>query len=384
MVERLRVGMIGGGLMARAYSLATAAIPMTDIPPRWELVREVLADATPELAEKSARRFGYQRSASSWEAVVSDPDVDVIVIAVPGNLHFDVISAAIAHGKHVIGEKPLGLNVDEAERLFTLADKARVVTQMGFNLRMSPAVRMAQRLIEDGSLGNVLSIRATSLSDPGLEVDADRSWKFHGAQSGTGAIGDLGSHVIDAARHLVGEFRSVIGLSRTFTRLANGDLIDIDDNTLFMANFDNGAYGSIEATRWSPGRKLHFGFEIYGDKGSVVFDWERSNELLYYDSRDPRDRRGFRTLIVGPQMPGGEYTWRTAGFQIGYLETKMLQLIDFGDAIAAGTSPSSTFRDGLMAARVTAAVQQSISSKAWVDIPRDSSTHDTPLVEDEQ
>lgn len=372
MVQELKIGMIGGGLMGKAHSLAIAALPMYFGSTPVQLSREVVVEINDDLAATAQDRFNFNRASSDWRAVVNDPDVDVIDIVVPSNLHEDIATAAFAAGKHVICEKPLGLSLEQAARLRDAAHASGKLHQVGFNWRMAPPVQLAKRLIDEGRLGNILSFRGVWLADSGMESGAEGSWRFSSAVAGSGSIGDLGSHVIDWARLLVGELAAVTATTATYER-PTGVKVDVDDDAEFLIAFQNGAQGSIRVSRFSPGRKNFCGFEIYGDRGSIVFDWERMNEIHFYDATDPADRAGFRTILTGPSTPGAENFWPVAGYGIGYLESKLLQFADFARAASDGNQPATTFDDGVAVAAVIQAVQESAATRQWRNVPQHTS-----------
>ncbi|MEU6716446.1 Gfo/Idh/MocA family protein [Nonomuraea purpurea] len=376
MPDDLKIAVIGGGYMARAHSVALAALPVyvDDLP--FQPIREVICDATGDLAAEAARRFGYNRSSGDWRAVVEDPDVDVVDVVLPNDLHLEVVEAALAAGKHVTCEKPLANTAAECAHLLAAAEKAGVVHQTGLNWRLAPAVQQARRLIEDGTIGEIRDFRGFWLADFGADASSPMTWKYRKESAGSGSLGDTGSHVIDFARYLAGEFASVVGLSRIHvperTPAGGGapEPVDVEDDAAFLAEFTGGAYGYVQLTRSSPGRKNHCGFELHGSKGSVVFDWERMNELRVYDSRDAKDRQGFRTVLMGPAQPYGGQFWRVPGYQIGFGETKVLQFMELVRAIGGQGDVQTSFLDGLRAKQVEEAVEASIDTRAWTEVAR--------------
>jgi predicted dehydrogenase len=372
-MRTLKFAVIGGGFMGKAYSIALANLPMYVWPCPVAPVRELVAEATPELAEEARERFGYARSTADWRQAVNDPAIDVVVVLTPNHLHREMVLEAVAAGKHVICEKPLAPNADDAEEMLRAADRAGVVHQVGFNWRLTPAVQQAKRMIDDGTIGEPRDFRGHWLGDFAFDDSLPMLWRFKRATAGSGALGDLGSHVVDFARCLVGEIAAVSGIDATYTRTrldANGkpDEVDVDDATAFLARFAGGAHGFLESSWAAPGRKSFAGFELHGSRGSLAFDWERMNELRFYDAGDPGDRQGFRTILVGPEQPGGQHFWPIAGYQIGYADTKLLQILDFVEAIVEGRAPQTTFADGLAAVRLEEAVIESCRSVVWVTV----------------
>lgn len=373
-MQDLKFGLIGGGFMGKAHSVALANLPMYVWPPPAYPVREVIAEATDELAADAQRRFGFNRATSDWRTVVEDPDVDVVDVVLPNHLHREVVLAALEAGKHVICEKPLAPTPEESKEMLDAANSAGVVHQTGFNWRLTPAVLQARKLIDDGTIGEVQDFRGFWIAEFGMDPSMPMTWRFQRATAGSGALGDLGSHTIDFARYLVGEITEVVGVERTYIGerpLADAQgtaKVDVDDSTAFMARFEGGAHGYIEASWASRGRKTHAGFEIHGSEGSLYFDWERMNELKFYDSRDAPDRQGFRTILVGPEQPHGQHFWPLAGYQIGYPDTKVIQFLDFLNAVTGNGEVQTNFEDGWYSSLVEHAVTQSTGNGTWTKV----------------
>lgn len=373
-MRELKVAVIGGGYMARAHSVALAALPVyiDDLP--LHPVRELICDIDEEHAADAARRLGFNRHATDWRAAVEDPGIDVVDIVLPNHLHLEVVQAAIAAGKHVTCEKPLANTATDSAEVLAAAEKAGIVHQMGLNWRLAPAVQFARHLVEDGALGELRDFRGFWLADFGADASSPMSWKYQKAHAGTGVLGDTGSHVIDFARFLLGEFASVCGLSRIHVpeRTPSGggapQPVDVEDDAAFLAEFVGGSYGYIQLTRSSQGRKNHCGFEIHGSHGSIVFGWERMNEIQVYDARDSKANQGFRTILLGPAHPYGGLFWRVPGYQIGFNETKVLQFMELVRAIDGSGTVQTTFADGVRLKEVEEAVEASIATRSWRDV----------------
>jgi predicted dehydrogenase len=374
-MREVKFAVIGGGFMGKAHSVALSTYPMYVWPSPAMPVRELIVEIDEPLAEESRRRFGFERSGSDWRAAVEDPAIDVVDILLPNALHYEVAMAAVAAGKHVICEKPLALTAEESRQMTEAASAARVVNQVGFNWRLTPAVQMARKLIQEGAIGDVRSMRSFWLGEFFNDPSVPLVWRFQKAAAGSGALGDLASHAIDFARCLVGEITEVNAVQRTYVSerplpsTHGSGPVDVDDASAFLVTFDNGGYGYIEGCWSAPGRKSHAGFEVYGSTGAIAFDWERMTELQVYDGRDPADRQGYRTILVGPPHPGGEHFWPVAGYQLGYADTKVLQIHDFLQAVVGNQDrPQTTFEDGLRCALVEEAVLESSSSRAWTPV----------------
>lgn len=387
-MQNLNVGLIGGGFMGKAHSLAYAAMPMFYWPAPALPVRSVLAESTDALAAEAARRFGFERATGDWRKVIDDPDVDVVDIATPNHLHAEIAIAAAQAGKHIICEKPLARTVEESKAMWEAVKDAGIVHMVAFNYRRTPAVVLAKKYIEEGAIGDILNFRGTYLQDWSADPNSPLSWRFQKKIAGSGALGDIGTHVLDIARYLVGEISAVNALLSTFipTRPLQSDgadqlgttkggdgprgEVDVDDEVLTMLRFANGAVGSMEATRNAYGRNNYITFEIHGTKGSIFFNYERRDELQVSFADDPKDRSGFRTVYTGPATPYGEGLWPIPALGIGYGETKIIEAYDFFRAIASGGSVSPDFADGYQVALVEEAITTSATSSSWVDVPK--------------
>ncbi|MEY9951865.1 Gfo/Idh/MocA family protein [Leifsonia sp. EB34] len=386
-MQQLNVGLIGGGFMGKAHSLAYAAMPMFFWPAPALPIRHTIAEATDELAAEAARRFGFERSTSDWRSVVDDPDIHVVDIATPNHLHAEIAIAAAQAGKHIISEKPLARTSGEAKAMYDAVTAAGVVNMVAFNYRRTPAIALARKFIEEGAIGRILSFRGTYLQDWSADPDSPLSWRFQKSIAGSGALGDIATHVIDIARYLVGEFGSVSAMMETWIPerpLQTGGAdslgtsrggagprgaVDVDDQVMTMIRFQNGAIGSIEATRNGYGRNNYITFEIHGTEGSIVFNYERRDELQVCFASDGGDRRGFRTIYTGPAHPNGEALWPIPALGIGYGETKIIEAHDFFTAIATGTAVSPNFADGYTTALIDDAIVQSAETGLWVEVP---------------
>jgi predicted dehydrogenase len=387
-MQELNVGLVGGGFMGKAHSLAYAAMPMFFWPAPALPVRRTIAEATPELAEEAAKRFGFQRSTADWHDIVDDPDIAVVDIATPNNLHAEVAIAAARAGKHIICEKPLAPTTDESRRMYEAVRDAGVVHMVAFNYRRTPAVALAKKYIEEGAIGRILSFRGTYLQDWSADPESPLSWRFQKAVAGSGALGDIATHVIDLARYLAGEISAVNSMLSTWiperpvqsggadrlgtTRGGGGAkaAVDVDDEVITMLRFEGGAIGTIEATRNAYGRNNFLTFEIHGTEGSIVFNYERRDELQVCFAGDGGDRRGFRTVYTGPAHPYGSGLWPIPALGIGYGETKIIEAYDFLRAIAEGTPARPDFRDGYQIALIDDAILKSAESQSWVKVPQ--------------
>lgn len=386
-MESLNVGLIGAGFMGKAHSLAYAAMPMFFWPAPAIPVRKTIAEATESLAEEASRRFGFEKYTADWREVVQDPEIDVVDIATPNHLHAEIAIAAAEAGKHIISEKPLARTSEEAREMYDAVTKAGVVHMVAFNYRRTPAVAYAKRLIEEGAIGEITNFRGTYLQDWSADPNSPLSWRFQKKIAGSGALGDIATHVFDLARYLVGDIAQVNALLSTFItdrplqgsgadslgNVTGGEgprgPVDVDDEVMTMIRFSNGAVGSIEATRNAYGRNNFITFEIHGTGGSIVFNYERRDELQVCFANDPGDRRGFRTIYTGPAHPNGSSLWPIPALGIGYGETKIIEAHDFFKAVVDGGAVSPNFADGYQIALIQDAIIESGEARAWVDVP---------------
>ena len=385
MVKRVNVGLIGAGFMGKAHSLAYAAMPMYFWPPPAMPVRRVIADISEEAAAEAARRFGFESSVGDWRSVVEDKSVDVIDIAVPNDMHPQIAIAAAEAGKHIICEKPLARTSAEARAMRDAVAKAGVIHMVAFNYRRTPAVAMAKKLITEGAIGEIRNFRATYLQDWSADPNSPLSWRFQRTVAGSGALGDIATHALDFARYLVGDIAAVNAVLKTYIAqrpLQQGGVdllaaaakhsdgakgtVDVDDEVLTMIRFENGAIGSLEATRNGYGRNNFLTFEVHGTEGSIAFNYERRDELEVFFANDPPDRRGFRTIYMGPAHPYGDGLWPIPALGIGYGETKIIECRDLMEAVVTEVMPSPNFEDGYRIARICEAITESSASAEWV------------------
>ena len=386
-MKKLNVGLIGAGFMGKAHSLAYVAMPMFFWPAPAIPVRKTIVDVSDSIAAEAAQRFGFEKSTSDWRSVVEDPEIDIIDIATPNHLHAEIAIAAAAAGKHIISEKPLARNGDEAKTMYDAVKNAGIVHMVAFNYRRTPAVALAKKYIDEGAIGDILNFRGTYLQDWSADPDGPLSWRFQKSIAGSGSLGDIGTHVVDMARFLCGEITQVntqlktwvktrplqaggvdkLGASTKDSTAPRGE-VDVDDEVLSLLEFQNGAIGSLEATRNAHGRNNFLTFEIHGTLGSIYFNYERRDELQVAFASDQADRKGFRTVYTGPAHPYGEGLWPIPALGIGYGETKIIETYDFVKAIMEGGEVSPNFKDGYQINLIADAMTASSQSRSWTPV----------------
>ena len=386
-MKKLNVGLIGAGFMGKAHSLAYVAMPMFFWPAPAIPVRKTIVDVSDSIAAEAAQRFGFEKSTSDWRSVVEDPQIDIIDIATPNHMHAEIAIAAAAAGKHIISEKPLARSGDEAKTMYDAVKNAGIVHMVAFNYRRTPAVALAKKYIDEGAIGDILNFRGTYLQDWSADPDGPLSWRFQKSIAGSGSLGDIGTHVVDMARFLCGEITQVntqlktwvktrplqaggvdkLGASTKDSTAPRGE-VDVDDEVLSLLEFQNGAIGSLEATRNAHGRNYFLTFEIHGTIGSIYFNYERRDELQVAFAADQADRKGFRTVYTGPAHPYGEGLWPIPALGIGYGETKIIETYDFIKAIMEGGEVSPNFKDGYQINLIADAMATSSQSRSWTPV----------------
>jgi predicted dehydrogenase len=380
----VRVGLVGGGFMGKAHSNAWRQVGhFFDLP--LQVVMRGICDIKPEVAQSAAQKYGWQGWSTDYKRFVQRPDLDVIDVCTDNNTHAPVALAAIKAGKNVICEKPLALDLAQAKKMLAAARRAKVTHMLSQNYRTAPAVAFAKELIQKGAIGRIFHWRACYLQDWIVDPNFPLVWRLIKSKAGSGAHGDLNEHLIDMSRFLVGDIVSVCGLMKTFITerpLPTADAgrlsvatagrkrgrVTVDDATLFLAEFSNGAVGSFEATRFAPGRKNHHVWEINGSKGSLRWNLERMNELEYFDRTAPVQTQGFTTILATDASHPYFGAWWPAGHIIGYEHTFTHTILNFLTALAEKKTASPSFADGVASQAVLEAVEKSAKSGRWTKV----------------
>ncbi|SNX65088.1 predicted dehydrogenase [Streptomyces sp. TLI_55] len=374
----LRVGMVGYAFMGAAHSQGwRTAGRVFDLP--RQPVLSAICGRDPDAVRAAADRHGWAAAETDWRALIARDDVDLVDICTPGDSHAEIAVAALAAGKHVLCEKPLANSVEEAEAMARAAEEAYERGQLamvGFNYRRVPATALARNMIAEGRVGKLRHVRVAYLQDWLVDPEFPLTWRLRKEYAGSGALGDLGAHIIDLAQYLAGErLAGVSAMTETFVPerplpagavkglsavSAGGTApVTVDDAALFTARFASGALATFEATRYATGRKNALRIELNGDKGALAFDLERLNELSYHDGTEPGARAGFRRILVTePDHPYLEGWW-PPGHGLGYEHSFVHQARDLVHAVAEGRRPDPSFADGLQVQRVLAAVEES-------------------------
>ncbi len=372
------VGMLGYAFMGKAHSNAYKKIPYMMYPPPAVPDLTAICGRNEEAVAEAARRYGYKRYYTDWEQMLTDDEVEVFDNGAPNSAHMVPTIAAAQAGKHIFCEKPLGRSPEESKAMLDAAEKAGVKHMVGFNYRFLPAIRLARELIEKGKLGRVYHYRATYLQEWVLpHYHTPMTWRLEKDVAGCGALGDLGTHLIDLGRFLVGEIETVGAMTRIFTDqrpTADGSMapVEIDDAFVATVGFANGAIGTLEATRFAAGRKNHEIVEVNGEHGSIVFDLERLNELkVYWVGQEPKETQGFADVMVSEPFHPWWSNWWPQGHMIGWEHGFIHELTHFLDCVVNDNPVGpygATFEDGYRADCVSAAILDSARTKRHIDV----------------
>ncbi|SIR88403.1 Predicted dehydrogenase [Micromonospora avicenniae] len=396
--KQLRVGMVGYAFMGAAHSQAWRTVNRVyDLPARARM--SLICGRDSGKVAEAADRLGWEAYTTDWRDLVSRDDIDVVDVCTPGDSHAEIALAALAAGKHVLCEKPLANTVQEAREMAAAAATAQaagVRSMCGFNYRRVPAVTMMRQLVADGRLGVIRHVRAVYLQDWIVDPQFPLVWRLQKDRAGSGALGDIGAHIIDLTQYVTGQrITGVSAVTETFVKErplpaessglaatangADGQVADgaapatgpvtVDDAALFVARLDGGALATYEASRFATGRKNALRVEINGSLGSVVFDLERLNELEFYDATRPTAEQGFSRILVTEGEHPYMSAWWPPGHIIGYEHSFTHQMRDFIEAIATGADPAPSFADALQVQLVLDAVARSAeTSSSWTEV----------------
>ncbi len=377
-IPTIGVGMLGYAFMGKAHTNAFKKIPYIVYPPPAIPRLVSICGRTESAVAEAARRYGYESYTTDWRQLVRDDRIQIVDNGLPNNEHAEPCIAAAEAGKHVICEKPLARNAEEARRMLEAVQRAGVKHACAFNYRFVPAVRLARQMIEQGRLGRIYHFRARYLQEWIMDPAFPRVWRLDKSVAGSGALGDLGAHIIDLGRFLVGEPRAVMAVTSTFIKerpLPDGSgraPVDVDDAFEAVVEFENGAIGTLEASRFAAGRKNFNSFEINGEKGSIAFNLERLNELEYYDATsEPKEANGWRTILVTESYHPFWQWWWPHGHIIGWEHTFVHELTHFIDAVVNNKPVEpygATFEDGYKNAVICDAILKSAEEGRKVQI----------------
>ena len=371
------IGMLGYAFMGKAHSHAMLNIAHMMYPPPAAPRLVGIAGRDEQAVAEAARRYGYSGYYTDWRAMLDNDDIQLFDNGGPNDTHAEPCIAAAESGKHILCEKPLARNADESQMMLEAAQKAGVKHLVGFNYRFVPAIRQIRKLVDSGLLGQIYNFRAVYLQEWVMaHYGVPMIWRLQKSSAGSGALGDLGAHIIDLARYLVGEVTSVAGMTRTFIEERPQDdgtmgKVDVDDAFTALLEFDNGAIGTVEASRFAAGRKNGQRLEINAEKASIVFNLERLNELeIFWVGDEPEETQGFRNVLVSePSHPWWE-NWWPQGHVIGWEHTFVHEITHLLDCIVndGAVAPiGADFVDGYRNAVICDAILESAASRRQVD-----------------
>jgi predicted dehydrogenase len=399
--RKLRIALIGysfmGSIHAQAWTTAPRFFDLDVVP-----VLAAVCGRDKEAAQSFADKFGIGRVETDWRALVEDPEIDAVDICVPGNLHAEIAIAALQAGKHVLCEKPLANTLAEAEKMALAAEEAKAggaLAMVGFSYRRTPALAYARELVRDGRLGTIRHIRASYLQDWIVDEDFPLVWRLDKDKAGSGALGDIGAHILDLAQYVTGHrLAGISALTETFVKTrplagsssglqalpglgtssglraqgqdrAERGTVTVDDAAVVIGRTAEGALATFEATRFATGRKNAIRLEVNGSLGSLAFDFEDLNELWFHDHTDPAESAGFRRILVTEPNHPYAGAWWPPGHGLGYDHAFVHQAADFARCIARGEQPEPSFAEGLQIQRLLDAAETSAANNAqWQDV----------------
>ena len=373
-MKSLNVGMIGYKFMGRTHSNAWRQVDKF-FPVPVKPVLHTVCGRDPKAVKAAAKQLGWLHTATRWQDVVKNPEIDIVDINTANDTHAEIAIAAAKAGKAILCEKPLAMNVREAEAMLAAVKKAGVVHMVCHNYRRIPAIAQAKKMIAAGDLGRIFHYRARYLQDWIIDPEFPLVWRLQSKIAGSGTHGDINAHIIDLGRYLVGDFSEVCGHLETFIKerpipgeKGKKGRVTVDDAVITLGKFKNGAIACLEASRFAAGRKNHIQLEINGSKGSLVFDFEDMNRLKYFSRDDAGDRQGYRDILVTESVHPYVGAWWPPGHIIGYEHTFVHTIYDFIEAVVKGKSVQPTFADGLHDQQVLEAVEKSSKLRRWVKI----------------
>jgi predicted dehydrogenase len=375
-MPEVNVALIGYAFMGRAHSNAWRQVSRF-FKPKVTPRMKVICGRNRKAVRQAAGNLGWEEWATDWRGVLNREDIDIVDIATPGDSHAEIAIAAAQAGKAVLCEKPLANDVRQAKRMLAAVKKAGVVNMICHNYRRAPSAMLARELVASGKLGKIYHYRGTYLQDWPIDPSLPLLWRFQKDRAGSGALGDILSHSLDLGRFVLGrEVTEVAGDMETFVKQRprlddprKKGRVTVDDAALSLARFEGGTLASIEGTRFAPGRKNHLRFEVNGSRGSIVFNFERMNELEYYSLDDDPKVQGFRQILATDPAHAYFDAWWPAGHLIGYEHTFIHTFLDFLDAVATGKRVRPDFEDGVRNQMVLDAIERAARTRRWVKVP---------------
>ena len=373
MSRTVNIGIVGTQFMGRAHSNAWMDVDkFYDLPAMP--VMKAACDNVAENLEPFCKRFSWQSRETDWQKLVARDDIDIIDICTSNNVHMPIAVAAAKAGKHIICEKPVAMDANEAKAMLDAAEAAGVHHMVAFNYRRVPAIALANQMIEEGKIGKVFHFNAVYYQDWLVDPAFPYVWRHDKSVAGSGAHGDMNAHIVDLARFLVGEVEAVCGAEEVFIKerqMPDGSgkgTVTADDALFSLARFADGALGSFMATRFASGRKNYLRFELFGSEGSMLFNLERLNEIQYYTRSEAGREQGFRTILATESDQPYISKWWPPGHIIGWEHTFIHEVGDFLTAVGTNQPIAPNFYDGLRNQQVLDAMQEAAAKKSWIDV----------------
>jgi predicted dehydrogenase len=358
------IGIIGGGYMGKAHSVAFASVASVfDTPLRPRLVS--ICSSTTASAEIYRKAYGFEKATCDWHDLIDDPEVQAIVIASPQATHHDIALAAFAAGKPVLCEKPLGVSLEQSRSMVAAAKASGLANMVGFNYIRTPAAQQIRKFLADGRIGEVTWFRGEMTEDFFADPTIG-GWRSQGIANGT--MGDLAPHMINAARALMGPIESLSASVETVHKVRNGVKVSNDDQAQMMCRFESGAQGHMFFSRVATGRKMGYAYEIHGTEGHIRFDQEDQNTIWLYTTEGPETERGFRKILTGPAHPDYLPFCQGPGHGTGYQDQIIIEAKDFLTSIAEKRTIWPSFDEGMEVNRIVKAVFDSSAKKIWVNV----------------
>ena len=376
--KEIRVALIGHKFMGIAHSNAYRNVTMwTDIPAKISL-KCLCAEDSMENLKEFAGKYGWENCETDWRKVVTRDDIDLVSIATPNVLHKQIAIEAAKNGKHILCEKPLANNLAEAREMLAAVNKAGVKNCCGYSYRFTPSLALARQLVQEGRIGRIYHVFVRYAQDWITDPNFGMVWRFDKKIAGSGPLGDLGAHSIDATRFVTGlKFKEVSGNLQTLIKERPLDgknpkgpkgNVTVDDVAQFLVNFEGGATGCYESTRLATGRKNYNTIEVNGEKGSVVWNFEDQNYLMFYDNQLSPKEAGFRKINVTHDVHPYKGGWWPQGHGIGYADSFVIEVAEFLRSIIENKPFNPDFEDGVKCQEILEAVEQSAVSRSWKSI----------------
>ncbi len=375
MAQKIRIGLVGAGWMGKAHASALANAQLLFGPEYGVAEFAIVADANEASAKNAMEKIGFERMSTDFMDVINADDVDLVDIATPNSFHYTVAKAALEAGKNVYCEKPLSISAEESRELAELAAKKGVINYVGYNNTMNPANAYVRELVQSGALGRIVRFQGTYDQDQLLDESLPITWRHINKLAGSGALGDLGAHLLSISQFIMGDITRVNAMTETVfpkrpKSAGSDELVDVENEDIvtFMCRYANGAIGTIAADRVATGRKNYLMYEIQGTKGTVRYDLERMGEVqVYFHDDDVRDR-GFRTVLLNPKHKGYSAFQPAGGISIAYNDMKILEVHELFAALTHNEPYACNFEFGYKIDRTIAAVLESAKNEAWVEV----------------